>query len=168
MKSGHVPEHERRILVERARILARPPSDADGRAEVVLLTLTLGGERWGLEARLVWEVFQVSELARLPGADPPVVGITAWRGLILPVLDLRPVLGIPAAPMDDLRFAVVVGAERPALGILADAVNEVGSVAESDLREPPAGVMLHRDHLLGVTAAALPVLDGAQLVERYG
>jgi len=168
MTGEREPEVERRVLAERARLLAHPASEADRGAGIQIVTFTLGGEAWGLEARLVWEVFRVSELARLPGAEAPVTGITPWRGLILPVLDLRAVLGIPWAPLDELRFAVVVGSDRPALGILADAVDEVGSVAEGDLREPPEGVMLHRDHLLGVTAAALPVLDCARLVERYG
>lgn len=161
-------EVEGRVLAERARLLARPAAEADRGADIQIVTFTLGGEAWGLEARLVWEVFRVSELARLPGAEAPVTGITPWRGLVLPVLDLRSVLGISTAALDDLRFAVVVGAERPSLGILADAVDEVRSVGESELGEPPEGVALHREHLLGVTAEALPVLDGARLVERYG
>jgi purine-binding chemotaxis protein CheW len=159
---------ERRILAERARILARPAHDPEATAHLDLVSFTLGGERWGLEARLAWEVFAVVELARLPGASAPVAGITAWRGLILPVLDLRSVLGMRTAPLDDLRFAVVLGADRPTLCILADSVQEVGTVMEADLADPPDGMTLHRDLLLGVTRAALPVLNGAHLVERYG
>lgn len=157
-----------RVLAERARLLARPAAKPAAGDTFDVVTFTLGGEAWGLEARLVWEVFRVAELARLPGAGAPVTGITPWRGLVLPVLDLRSVLGIPSAPLDDLRFAVVVGGDRPSLGLLADAVDEVRSVGESELGEPPEGVTLHRDLLLGVTAEALPVLDGARLVERYG
>lgn len=159
---------DRRILAERARLLARPVSDPVGRAAIEVVTFTLGRESWGLEARLVWELFRISELPRLPGAAAPVSGITPWRGLILPVLDLRSLLGIPSAPLDDLRFALVVGSDRPALGVLADTVDEVRSVNEDDLGEAAEGVSRHRDLLLGVTAAALPVLDGARLVERYG
>jgi purine-binding chemotaxis protein CheW len=168
MTGQRAREVERRVLAERARVLAHPASEADRGADIQIVTFTLGGEAWGLEARLVWEVFRMSELARLPGAEAPVTGITPWRGLILPVLDLRSVLGIPSAPLDDLRFAVVVGTERPALGILADAVDEVRSVGEGELGQPPEGVTRHREHLLGVTPGALPVLDGARLVERYG
>lgn len=170
-QSGHTPTDanaDRRILAERARLLARPVSDPVGRAAMELVTFRLGGEVWGLEARLVWEVFRISELAHLPGAASPVSGITPWRGLILPVLDLRSMLGIPSAPLDDLRFALVVGSDRPALGVLADTVDEVRLVDEGDLAEAPEGVSHHRDHLLGVTASALPVLDGARLVQRYG
>lgn len=161
-------EAARGVLAERARLLARPASEPRGAARLEVVTFTLGGETWGLQARLVWEVFRVSELARLPGAAAPVVGITPWRGLILPVLDLRSVLGMPTAPLDDLRLAVVLGADRPALGILADAVDEVLSVGEDEIGEPPEGVAAQRDHLLGVTRASLPVLDGTRLVQRYG
>lgn len=168
MRAARDEDADLRILAERARLLARPVSEPGGHAGIEVVTFTLGGESWGLEARLVWEVFRISELARLPGAAAPVIGITPWRGLIMPVLDLRSVLGIPSAPLDDLRFAMVVGSERPALGVLADAVDDVRSVGEDDLGEAAEGVSHHRELLLGMTASALPVLDGARLVERYG
>jgi purine-binding chemotaxis protein CheW len=116
----------------------------------------------------VQDVFEVAEFARLPGAQAPFVGVTAWRGTILTVLDIRPILGIPTAPLADLRFAIVAGSHRPAFGILADAVHDLVSVNAADLLDPPDGVAVHRDYLLGVTRSSLPVLDVERLVQRYG
>ena len=157
-----------RVLAERARLLARPVSDSRPTGKTEIMTFRLGGEVWGLQARIVQEAFRVREFARLPGAAPPVVGITPWRGLILPVLDLSSVLGLPTAPLDDLRLAVVLGVDRPALAVLADAVGEVLAVGGDDIAAPPDGVAVLREHLLGVTRASLPVLDGTRLVQRYG
>ena len=155
------------VLAERARLLAQPAHERAGDTPGSLVTLRLGGETWGLEARFVWEVFKLTELARLPGADAPVAGVTHRRGLILPALDLRSVLGMPTA-LDDLRFAVLVGADRPALAILADAVDEIRPVAEGEIVEVPDGVAVRRDYVLGMTRASVPVLDIPRLLHRFG
>lgn len=167
-ESGATDEASRSMLAERARLLARPPSEPARGGQRSLVTFRLGGETWGIEAQHTWEVFKVTELARLPGADVPVAGITPWRGLILTALDLRSVLGIPTSSLDDLRFAMAVGVDRPSLAILADAVDEIRSVGEDGIGEPPEGVALRREYLLGVTGTSLPVLDTRELVQRFG
>ena len=157
-----------RVLSERARLLARQVDAAAGAAQLELVTFALGGETWALSALHVWDVFEVAEFARLPGAQAPFTGVTAWRGTILTVLDLRSILGIPTAPLADLRFAIAVGTDRPAFGILADVVHDLVSLNTADLLDPPDGVAVHRDCLLGVTRSSLPVLDIERLVQRYG
>ena len=159
--------HVRAVLEERARMLARPLATpaCDERLDVV--TLALAGERYAVESRHVLEVFKLRDLALLPGAEPPVLGIASWRGGLLTVLDLRPVLGLPAAALDGLGYVVVLGLERPAFGILADAVHDVVSLAASDVREPPEGVAVKREFLRGIADGALLVLDAPKLLSTY-
>jgi purine-binding chemotaxis protein CheW len=159
--------HVRAVLAERARVLARPLAMPAGGERLEVVTLALAGERYAVESRHVVEVFKLRELALLPGAEPPVLGATAWRGGLLTVLDLRPALGLPAAALDDLGHVVVLGGERPAFGILADAVHDVVSLAASDVREPPEGVAMRREFLRGVAPGALLVLDGGKLLSEY-
>ena len=157
----------RAILEERARVLARPLATPASGERLEVLTLALAGERYAVESRHVVEVFKLRELALLPGAEPPVFGATAWRGGLLTVLDLRPVLGLPAAALDDLGHVVVLGGERPAFGILADAVHDVVSLAASAVREPPEGVAVKREFLRGVADGTLLVLDAAKLLSTF-
>jgi purine-binding chemotaxis protein CheW len=159
--------HVRAVLEERARVLARPmAAPADG-ARLGVLTLTLAGERYAVESRCVVEVFKLRGLALLPGAEPPVLGATTWRGGLLTVLDLRPVLGLPASALDDLGHVVVLGGARPAFGILADAVHDVVGLAASAVREPPEGVAPRREFVRGVVDGTLLVLDAEGLLSTY-
>jgi len=159
--------HLRAVLEGRARVLARPLATPAREERFDVLTLALAGERYAVESCQVVEVFKLRDLALLPGAEPPVLGIAAWRGGLLTVLDLRPVLGLPASALDDLGYVVVLGGERPAFGILADAVHDVVSLAASDVRIPTEGAAVGRAFLRGVAPGILLVLDAAKLLSRY-
>lgn len=165
---GRDEEQARRVLDERARQLACPLGAGDTGSSLEVVIVTLGGERWALEAGYVSEVFRTTEFVPLPGASPPVAGLTTWRGTVLPALDLRPTLGVPAAGLDDFEFALVVGRERPVMCVLVDSLPEFSVIDRTEVGEPAEGVAVHRDYLLGVTRSSLPVLDVARLVQRYG
>jgi purine-binding chemotaxis protein CheW len=157
----------RAVLEERARALARPaaPPKAAGALEAVTFFLT--DERYAIESRYVIEVRRLTELALLPGAKPPVFGVTAWRGGPLAVLDLRPLLGVSATALNDLGHLVVLGEGRAAFGVLADGVGELVELSASEVHAPPAGVAVHREYLRGVTGDALLVLDAARLLAAH-
>lgn len=164
------PEMEDRaqgVLASRARALARPPAREVARGQLQLLTFSLGGERYAIELRHVVEVFRLSSLSPLPRAAAPTLGLTAWRGELLPVLDLRQILGLPARGLDDLGFAIVLGDERAPIAVLGDAVNEVLSTARERVRPAPEGVAVHRDYVRGITEDAQLVLDAERLLETH-
>jgi purine-binding chemotaxis protein CheW len=164
------PERARALLEQRARALARPatPPPAAGTLEAV--TFALATERYAIEARYVFEVFRLTTLSPLPGATPPVSGVTAWRGDLLPVLDLRLPLGLPVAALDDQSRVIVLGCGRPAFGVLADAVLELVAVPVADVQPPPpaAGAAgpgaAARAYVRGLTPEAVLVLDGERLL----
>jgi purine-binding chemotaxis protein CheW len=95
-----------------------------------------------------------------------LVGITNLRGEILPVFDLRALLGLSRRALDDLSRLVVVGRARPEFGILADSTRELCALPRAELLSPPASVSEQaRSYMRGVTKDALVVLDGAVLLE---
>lgn len=164
---GVPPERERQVLEERARALARPATPPTVGGTIEAITFALANEVYALESRYVVEVFRLAELALLPGAEPPVFGVTAWRGELLTILDLRQVLGVPVAALNDLSRVIVLGAERPAFGILADAVRELVTLDAAAVREPPEGVAAKREYLRGTSDDAVLVLDAEQLLQSH-
>lgn len=160
------PERARAVLQARAAALARPAA-ASPQNTIELMTFRLANETYAIESRYVTEVFPLSQLAALPGAKPPVFGVTAWRGRLLTVLDIRSILGVSATALDDLGRVIVLGQERAVFGILADAIDELVRLALSDVREPPEGVAVAREYLRGVTGKALLVLDAEQLLRLH-
>lgn len=154
---------ERELLERRARALARPPA-APAIRTIELVTFALGGETYGIESRYVVEVLRPTEVSRLPGAEPPLSGITTWRGSLLNVVDLRPILGISTGEMDSLCRLVVLGEDRPAFGMLADKVYDLLAVLPSAVLVPPEGVGRNREYLQGVTSDAVIVLAADKLL----
>lgn len=161
-------EQVRALLEERARVLARPVGRGPGGGTVEAVSFVLADERYAIESRFVVEVFPLADLALLPGAKAPVLGVTGWRGGLLTVLDLRPLLGISTTALNDLGRVIVIGEARAAFGILVDSVREIVSLRECDVRAPPDGVAVRRDYVRGVTGDALVVLDGGRLLRLHG
>jgi purine-binding chemotaxis protein CheW len=158
------PEDARRVLEERARRLARPPAEAAAEEPLEVLVFARGGERFAVETRHVVEVFRLRALTPLPGAEARVAGLTAWRGEILAVHDLRP--GGAAGAEGAEPRVVVLGGDDPAFGLVADAVEGLLLLAPADvLPLPPAA--RPRDPLRGVAGDGLLVLDAEALVHPY-
>lgn len=157
-----------RILAERARRLA-PRSTAVGDHDVTLAShvdFSLARERWLLDARHVLAAFRLATFTPLPGAVAPVVGLTAWRGLVLTLVDLRRTVGAHPTGLDDLATVLVIGDDtRPVAGILADVVHGVAALdPERALGPAPTTRTALPGVIAGLTDDARLVLDGARLL----
>lgn len=158
-------EEMNRRLAERARLLARPPAAPRTGEAIEALCFSLGEERYAIETRLVREVARFRDFAVVPGAPEVLVGVTSLRGEILPVFDLRPLLGLARNRLNDLSRAIVLESDGERIAVLADEVRETVEVPLAGLVAPatlPEG--MERALLRGVTADALVVLDGAALL----
>lgn len=166
---GRVASREAKdaILAERARLLARPIVAAvDSATDLRLATFALTGERYGIDARLVMEISRLSDYTALPHAPTHLVGITNLRGEILPVFDLRALLGLSRRALDDLTRLVVLGKTRAEFGVLADSTRELVTLSQTEILPPPPSVSEQARHFLrGVTKDALVILDGMVLIE---
>ena len=154
----------RALLAERARRLAQPVEVAPV-DQIEVLVFELAGERYGIESRWVQAVFVLRHRAPLPGAQPPIDGITAWRGELLTLLELRATLGLPVNALHDLARVIVLGLHRQAaFGIVTDAVHSVVQVSVAALHPLPDGAGGHRRYIKGVTGDALLILDPERLL----
>jgi purine-binding chemotaxis protein CheW len=162
------PERVRQVLEERARALARPAAPPPAGDTLELITFALANEVYAIESRYVVAVFKLIDLSPLPGAEPPVFGMTAWRGELLTILDLRAALGLAVTALNELSRVIVLGEDRPAFGILADAAHELVTLPASEVREPSEGVAAKREYLRGVTPDAMLVLEATKLLQLHG
>jgi purine-binding chemotaxis protein CheW len=162
-------EADAQVLEERARVLARPTASSVPSEALEVLTFDLGGETYGIESRYVVQVFRPADVAVLPEAEPPLFGVTAWRGDLLSVLDLRPTLGIPTEAADAVRPVVAVAADRAAFGLLVDGVHGLIRLRSTDVRPvSPDAARPGREYLRGITGHAVLVLDAGALLALAG
>ena len=125
-----------------------------------LLEFRLGSERYALETRHVQDVHPLRELTPLPCTPPFVLGIVNVRGRILPVLDLKKFFDLPERGLTDLHRVILVRGNGLELGLLADVIVGVRSVAADGLQPSlPTLSGIRADYLKGVSVERLVVLD---------
>lgn len=154
------PEAQR-ILRERAEALARQPQrEPAAHTMLELLEFRLARERYAVETRYVQEVHPLRELTPLPGTPPFLRGIVNVRSRMLPVLDLKKFFGLPEQGLTDLHRIILVRGNDLELGLLADVVTSVRSVAADSLQPTlPTLTGIRAEYLKGVTDERLVVLD---------
>lgn len=118
---------------------------ADAASGVVV---RIGGARYVVPMQSVAEVGRVPRVTRVPGVPPWVAGVSNWRGRILPVVDLRPLLGCPDRAISTDARLVVAGDDAIGVGLLVELVDGVAVLPEGDLDPPPATVGQDASELL--------------------
>ena len=149
-----------RTLRARALALARPPHQGAAGETLDLLEFRLASERYAVETRHVHGVHPLRDLTPLPGTPPFVLGIVNVRGRILPVVDLKKLFDLPEQGLTDLHRIILVRGNDLELGLLADVIVGVRSVATDSLQVSlPTLTGIRADYLKGVSDERLVVLD---------
>ena len=110
-----------------------PPPEAPpgGRACVVML----GGRPFAVDVTDTREVVVLAATTAVPGAPPAVLGVMNLRGNVLPVVEARPLLGLPVHARVDRALVVADGDRRAAVVI----EGVLGLTALEDVQPPPPG-----------------------------
>jgi len=104
---GEASEDRARILEERAAAVARTREEAQV-AGMPVLAFKVSGERYAVDVGAVFQVVDAAGLTPLPAAPPWVLGAILARTRVVPVLDLRALLGLEGGGMSDLAKVVVL------------------------------------------------------------
>ncbi len=113
--------------------LAIISADLEGR----YLTFVLGDGGFGVPIIKVQEIIGVNAITRVPRSRSFLKGIMNIRGKVIPVIDLRLLLGLEERAYDDRTCLIVVhsmvGGDPISSGLIVDQVNEVLDFSSSDL-----------------------------------
>lgn len=101
----------------------------------ILLT-SLAGTRLGFSALAVREIVRSVAIAPFPGAPAIIEGALNLHGRIVPVVDVRHRLDLPALPNSPDQFLVVLETSDRYIAIRVDDIDEVLDIASSDLDDP--------------------------------
>ena len=126
------------ILAERALAIA-------GSREVVhvesvpVVAFTVGGERYAVDVDAVGQVLEARGLQPLIAAPPWLLGAMVARTRIVPVLDLRHLLGLGGGGLSDLSRVVVVEHLGDSFGLAVEALEGRLEVPRAGLTPAAAG-----------------------------
>lgn len=113
----------------------------NGESALEVLTMSLDGEVFAIEAERVREILDQVPVTRVPNARPFVGGLINVRGKVVPLVDLRVKFGMsPKAATIDTRVVVLeveLDGEPTILGVLADKVYEVTEIAPAAMEQAP-------------------------------
>jgi purine-binding chemotaxis protein CheW len=87
------------------------------------IVVRMGAGKFAVALASVAEVGRTPVVTRVPGLPAWLAGVANWRGRILPVLDLRPLLGAEASPLAAQARLVVLTDGGIAVGMVVDAVD---------------------------------------------
>lgn len=155
-----MPWVERRAALLRQAAEAMQAQEAREGVAIHLLLVALGAEQYGFPLDRVREVVKPTPITPVPTIPEHILGVMNLRGEILPVLDLKRLLGLGAGVPDPRGRIVVVKGPGMAVGFLADSVEDAIEVRGG--LEPPLaasaeerarylqGQVAHAERLVGV------------------
>lgn len=145
-----------------------PDSENQESVGVDHVAFRLGSSRYAVLAPRVAEVTRVPALTRVPGMPVWLPGVGNWRGHVLPVLDLRPLLDLPQIALPTSARVVVLVVDDIEMGLLTEAVTGLVRVSD-ELPSVPPTVAAHVAALLvgllpGGATGPVGVLDIEALI----
>ena len=135
-----------------------------------LVVFKLGHELYGADIAAVREVGPLQRVTRVPRTPSYVEGVTNLRGRVIPVIDLRRRLGLPAATATKASRIAVAELEGGQVGMIVDSVQEVLRVPASSI-EPPSAMMskVEAEYMQGIAKVdgkLIVILDLTRVLER--
>jgi chemotaxis signal transduction protein len=136
----------------------------DTTAVVRACVFTLGGEPLAFDVRSVREVAVFEDWTAVPLAPGHVVGAANLRGDVMPIVDARPLLGLPARRLERRMRTLVVVAEGLEAALVIDGVTSLEAFTEI----VEAAGSRHASWALGLLRSedrVVPLLDAARLLQ---
>lgn len=121
----------------------------------VFLSFRLGKETFAVSVKKVLEVLQKQHITEVPDAPGYIRGVINFRGEILPICDARIKFNMHHDDDEEKYVIIVLDLEnqdrRMRIGALADGVEDVISVEETDIKAvPEMGLKYNAEFLSGM------------------
>ena len=101
------PEERRRILAERRQALAAMPAEVV-RETWAMVAFRVAGQRYAIPAVHGRQFLEAGRLSPLSGAPPWMLGAIQARAQVVPVLDLRVLLGHTGCAIADASCVILI------------------------------------------------------------
>ena len=102
------------------------------------LTFRVEKNEYGVDIMKVMEIRGWHEATRIPNSPEYMLGVINLRGLVIPIFDLRTRFGQGKTNATEKNVVIVISIGTRVIGILVDAVSDILTVAESDIKPSPS------------------------------
>lgn len=98
----------------------------------------LDAQRYALPIDAVQEIQQIVALSEVPGGGSGVVGMVNLRGQVIPVVDLRRIVGLATVEYTLETPMIICRVEGQLIALVVDEVQDVLELSAECLQAPPA------------------------------
>ena len=102
------------------------------------LTFAVEGSEYGVDIMRVMEIRGWSETTRIPNSPDHMRGVINLRGLVIPIFDLRTRFGQGVTEATEKHVVIVIKVGERTIGILVDAVSDILTVGEHEVKSAPS------------------------------
>lgn len=102
-----------------------------------LVTFNLGEEQFAVDILKVQEINRMTAITKIPGSPYEVEGIVNLRGKVIPIVNLRKKIGLPAKENDEHSRIIIMDIQGTNMGLIVDAVDEVLRIPASIVESSP-------------------------------
>ncbi len=121
--------------------MARPwTPDAVEELAAEAVVVRFGGSRYAVPMEDVAEVISVPTLTRVPGMPTWLAGVVNWRGRVLAVVDLRPIIGVERSPLPSSARLVVLTSDTADAALIVEAVHGLLAASQAAPQPVPSTV----------------------------
>lgn len=158
-------EEKKDILIKRAEILARDIFAEREGERTQIVEFMLAGEKYGIEAIYVREIFPLKDLTPIPCTPPFITGVINVRQEIVSVMDIKKFFNLPECGITELNKVIILKTDDMEVGILADSITGVTGVDIDGLQTFLPGLTeIGAEYLKGIAEGPFIILDGGKIL----
>lgn len=101
------------------------------------ITFEVGERRLAIEIMAIREIRAWTPVTALPSTPSHVVGVVNLRGVVLPVTDLRQLLGWGATETTSRHAIIVIQIGGQLRGVIVDAVHDIATLGAEQIQPVP-------------------------------
>ena len=110
----------------------------------------VAGTLYAVDTRVVEQLEMVGTLTGVPNAPAYVDGVTASRGKVIPVVNLRARFGFPRATSDSRARIIVTRVDARVVGLLVDSAREFTRIPADAVQRAPDALDAAAPYIRGV------------------
>ena len=133
------------------------------------LSFSIGNEEYCIELLQVQEIHSYEEPTKIAGSPDYVKGVVNLRGDVIPVADLRALIGNECV-IDNRTTTIFVKPVKQVFGIIVDSVSDVVDVTPADMKEMPTlGSKIQGCEMVGIASVnkrMLIILDVSGVIQE--
>jgi purine-binding chemotaxis protein CheW len=139
---------------------ASPIAMTDKKNSSQFVGFSLADQEYAFGIGQIQEIVILDRITRVPQVPPYVDGVSNLRGKIIPIINLRRLLGLPPKPSDTETRTIVVNVGGRTMGCTVDVVSRVMRIPTDSIQPAPETIAADEAHYI----AGFARLDGRLMI----